>query len=92
MIEDCKGNREITKINSGVPQGSVLRPLLWNILYSDGVSEEVTLLFAFADNLTIMAMSKTENELERIANRQIISDDRKNGRIQCSVISNRRNT
>lgn len=42
-------------MNTDIPQGSVLRPKLWNILY-DGVLElnsEITRKIAIADNLVL---------------------------------------
>lgn len=58
-------------MTAGVPQGSVRAPTLWNLLY-DGVlqlkvPEDVTLL-AYADDLAIIALGRTEEELETKAN------------------------
>ncbi|KAI5722312.1 hypothetical protein M8J76_006741 [Diaphorina citri] len=77
MVESYLSEREIVgeefpkNMTAGVPQGSVRAPTLWNLLY-DGVlqlkvPEDVTLL-AYADDLAIIALGRTEEELETKAN------------------------
>ncbi|KAI5718795.1 hypothetical protein M8J76_000447 [Diaphorina citri] len=77
MVESYLSEREIVgeefpkNMTAGVPQGSVWAPTLWNLLY-DGVlqlkvPEDVTLL-AYADDLAIIALGRTEEELETKAN------------------------
>lgn len=58
-------------MTAGVPQGSVLGPTLWNILYNSvlelGVPEGTNLL-AYADDLAIVIVGKNANEVESKAN------------------------
>lgn len=61
----------VFSMSAGVPQGSILGPILWNILY-DGVlrldlPEDID-LFAYADDLVIVAKARTDNDLEEKTN------------------------
>ncbi|KAJ3661018.1 hypothetical protein Zmor_005440 [Zophobas morio] len=65
VIEDYFRNREIVinrnqgmEVTGGVPQGSVLGPLLWNILYETIVNLKLTkgaTSVAFADDLALVS-------------------------------------
>lgn len=81
MVESYLTNRKMvhddgstTKVTAGVPQGSVLGPTLWNILY-DGVlmlrMPDGVKLTAYADDLDIMANAKEESDLETSMNRAL---------------------
>ena len=69
ILRDSENRSEEMKISQGVPQGSVIGPMLWNILY-DGVLEvpRGTKLIAFADDLAIVVSTRTENGLIGAAN------------------------
>ena len=58
-------------MTSGVPQGSVLRPLIWNIMY-DGVLRlrlpNGTTIVGFADDIAIVSIAKTVKEIKEKTN------------------------
>lgn len=58
-------------INSGVPQGSVLGPFLWNVLYDEilriALPDGITLI-GFADDIAMIATAENETQLENKAN------------------------
>lgn len=66
-------------VNRGVPQGSILGPKLWNILYDDlfriSLPEGVSLV-GFADDVAMLVVAKTEEAIMMNGNRalQRVSD------------------
>lgn len=68
-IRLCDGT--MLEVASGVPQGSVVGPVLWNILY-DGVLRlelrEGAQLVGYADDLALVVTARKERELVEITN------------------------
>ena len=62
---DSKPSRLAASLRNGVPQGSVLAPLLFNI-YTYDIPSITSKKFAYADDLAILHTSGEWKELERI--------------------------
>ncbi|KAI5748206.1 hypothetical protein M8J77_023050 [Diaphorina citri] len=61
----------IQELTSGVPQGSVLGTILWNVYYDPVLKTELppnSSLVAYADDLVIVTSGKTKEEIEQVTN------------------------
>lgn len=70
ILEAANATKSLS-INSGVPQGSVLGPTLWNILYDNLLEMEMpegTTLIGFADDVALVVTGINENVLMNNAN------------------------
>ena len=54
-------------MTAGVPQGFILQPLLWNVMYDEILGLQLpngTKIVSFADNIAIVLVAKTVREIE----------------------------
>lgn len=74
LLYEAEGRRKVT---CGVPQGSVLGPILWNVMYDDLLALDLganhpgyssATLVAFADDVAILATGHNTNLLEEAMN------------------------
>lgn len=63
--------KTVLQVTCNVPQGLVLRPVLWNILYDPLLKIKLPVgakTVAFADDLVLLTMARTEVELIAVTN------------------------
>lgn len=76
LVYESDEGTKIHKVTAGVPQGSVLGPLLWIIMY-DGVLNlpvpQGCKIIGFADDIAIVTVAKHISVIENIANEAIAS-------------------
>nr|XP_041633309.1 uncharacterized protein LOC121503173 [Drosophila kikkawai] len=74
LVYDSDGGARSAKLSCGVPQGSVLAPLLWNAMY-DGVLRLPlpgrTELVGFADDIAVVVVDKELAGAEELCDRSI---------------------
>lgn len=72
------GKNKCLEIGGGVPQGSVLGPTLWNVMYDDVMSLEVpegVRLVCYADDLAVSVTARTARELVSITDTSLHAID-----------------
>lgn len=57
LIVETDKDTQTAKVKSGVPQGSVIGPQLWNIMYNLRVPEEAS-INGFADDIAIKVQAR----------------------------------
>lgn len=69
LTYETAGREETRRLSAGVPQGSVLGPTMWNVLYDGLLREQMpegVKLIAYADDVAITAMAKNKAQVERL--------------------------
>lgn len=69
LLYEVAGRVETKELSEGVPQGSVLGPTMWSVLYDGLLREpmpEGVELIAYADDVAITAIANSKTKVERL--------------------------
>ena len=74
LVYDTEDGQKEYKITGGIPQGSVLGPLLWNIMYDNifklSLPKECKIV-GYADDVALIIVSKLKEEIIQLCNESI---------------------